>query len=92
MYRFMSSFQSWLGKPRISILSTRNVICTFGGGGLTAVTFLCKTSWKNSIVFFKSFNISESSLQNITKKQLDTKTSLYIRIIPSLVDGLSVCI
>ncbi len=69
-----------------------------GGGGLAAVTFLCKTSWKNSIVFFQSLNISESSLQNIKKKQLDTKTSLYIsiipslrkiRIIPSLVDGLS---
>ena len=28
-----------------------------GGGGLAAVTFLCKTSWKNSIVFFKSLNI-----------------------------------
>ena len=51
---------------------------------LTAVTFLCKTSWKNSIVFFESLNISESSLQNTKKKQLDTKTSLYIRIIPSL--------
>ena len=62
------------------------------------MTFLCKTLWKNSIVFFQSLNISESSLQNIKKKQLDTKTSLYIRIIPSLrririipslVDGLS---
>ncbi len=48
--------------------------------------------------FFQSLNISESSLQNIKKKQLNTKTSLYIRtipslrgvgIIPSLVDGLS---
>ena len=48
--------------------------------------------------FFESLNISESSLQNIKKKQLDTKTSLSIpiipslrriRIIPSLVDGLS---
>ncbi len=48
--------------------------------------------------FFESLNISELSLQNIKKKQLDTKTSLYIhiipslrriRIIPSLVDGLS---
>ena len=48
--------------------------------------------------FFESLNISESSLQNLKKKQLDTKTSLYIRIIPSLrqiriipslVDGLS---
>ena len=56
-----------------------------GGGGVrgfAAVTFLCETSWKNSIVFFESLNISESSLQNIKKKQLDTKTSLYIRIIP----------
>ena len=69
-----------------------------GGGGLAAVMFLCQTSWKNSIVFFESLNISQSSLQNIEKKQLDTKTSLYIRIIPSLrriritpslVDGLS---
>ena len=34
--------------------------------------------------FFESLNISESSLQNIKKKQLDTKTSLSIRIIPSL--------
>ena len=33
--------------------------------------------------FFQSLNISESSLQNIKKKQLDTKTSLYIRITPS---------
>ncbi len=32
--------------------------------------------------FSESLNISESSLQNIKKKQLDTKTSLYIRIIP----------
>jgi hypothetical protein len=33
-----------LGKPHISIFSTRNVICSFGGGGggFTAVTFLCK--------------------------------------------------
>ena len=45
-----------------------------GGGGLVAVTFLCKT-WENSIVFSKGLNISESSLQNIKKKQLDTKTS-----------------
>ena len=52
-----------------------------GGGGLAAVTSLCKT-WENSIVFFESLinNISESSLQNIKKKQLDTKTSLSIRI------------
>ncbi len=28
-----------LGKPHISILSTRNVICSFGGGGGAAVTF-----------------------------------------------------
>ena len=70
----------------------------WGGGGVAAVAFLCKTSWENSIVFFESLNISESSLQNIKKKQLDTKTSLSIRIIPSLrririipslVDGLS---
>ena len=69
------------------------------GWGLAAVTFLCKTSWKNSIVLFESLNISESSSQNIKKKQLNTKTSLSIRIypyslrririIPSLVDGLS---
>ena len=56
------------------------MICSgffFGGGGrLAAVTFLCKT-WENSIVFFESLNISESSLQNIKKKQLDEKTSLY---------------
>ncbi len=32
--------------------------------------------------FSESLNISESSLQNIKKKQLDTKTSLYTRIIP----------
>ena len=32
--------------------------------------------------FSESLNISESSLQNIKKKQLDTKTSLCIRIIP----------
>ena len=47
--------------------------------------------------FFESLNISESSLQNTKNKQLDAKTSLYIRIIPSvrrisiipsLVDGL----
>ena len=31
-----------LGKPHISIFSTRNVICSFGGGGFVAVTFLCK--------------------------------------------------
>ncbi len=69
-----------------------------GGARLAVATSLCKTSWKNSIVFFESLNISESSLQNIKKKQLDTKTSLSIRIIPSLcgirfipslVDGLS---
>ncbi len=56
------------------MLCTRNVICSFGGGGLATVTFLCKTSWKNSIVFFASLNILELSLQNIKKKQLDTKT------------------
>ncbi len=65
------------------------------------MTFLCKTSWKNSIVFFESLHISESSLQNMKKKQPDTKTSPYIRIIPSLrririipslVEGLSACI
>ena len=39
-----------------------------GGGGAAAVTFLCKTSWKNWIVVSKAFNISESSLQNIKKK------------------------
>ena len=44
------------------------------------MTVLCKTSWKSSIVFFQSLNISESSLRNIKKKQPDTKTSLYIRI------------
>ena len=38
--------------------------------GLAAVTFLCETSWKNSIVFFESLNISESSLQNIKKKKV----------------------
>jgi hypothetical protein len=42
--------------------------CWWGGGGFAAVTFLCKISWKNSIVFSKAFNISESSLQNIKKK------------------------
>ena len=75
----------------------RNAIYMFVWGveGLAAVTFLCKTSWKNSIVFFHSLNISESCLQNIKKKQLDTKTIRIIpslrriRIIPSLVDGLS---
>ena len=44
------------------MLSTRNVKCSFGagdgggggGGGVAAVTFLCKTSWKNSIVFSKA--------------------------------------
>jgi hypothetical protein len=49
---------TFLRKPHISILlflSTRNVICSFGGGGgFAAVTFLCKTSWKNSIVFSKA--------------------------------------
>ena len=71
----------------MSILCTRNVICSFGGGGLAAVTSLCKTSWKNSIVFFASLNISELSLQNIKKKQLDTKTiySLYPFIVLYLV-------
>jgi hypothetical protein len=39
-----------------------------GGGRFAAVTFLCKTSWKNSIVFSKAFKISESCLQNIIKK------------------------
>ena len=48
--------------------------------------------------FFESLTISESSMQNTKNKQLDAKTSLYIRIIPSvrrisiipsLVDGLS---
>ncbi len=74
----------------------RNAIYVrLGVEGLAAVTFLCKTSWKNSIVFFQSLNISESCLQNIKKKQLDTKTIRIIpslrriRIIPSLVDGLS---
>jgi hypothetical protein len=38
------------------------------GWGFAAVTFLCKTSLKNSIVFFESLNIWESSLQNIKKK------------------------
>ena len=42
-----------------------------GGGALATETFLFKTSWKNS----------ESSLQTIKKKQLDTKTSPHIRII-----------
>ena len=46
------------------------------------MTFFCETSWKNSIAFFESLSILESSLQNIKKKQLDTKASLYIRVIP----------
>ncbi len=46
------------------------------------MTFLCKTSWKNSIVFSKALTFrNHACLQNIKKKQLDTKTSLYIRII-----------
>ncbi len=49
----------------------------WGLGGLAAVTFLCKTSWKNSIDFFESLDILESSLQNRKKKQLDTKISLF---------------
>ena len=45
-----------LGKPHISILPTRNVNCTFGGGGggLAAVAFFCDT-WKNSIFLLKNF-------------------------------------
>ena len=40
-----------LGKRHISILSTRNVIWTLGGGGGVApVTFLGEKSWKISIV------------------------------------------
>ena len=54
----MSSIYLEQRKPHISIFSTRNVICSFGGGGggsgFAAVTFLCKTSWKNSIVFSKA--------------------------------------
>ncbi len=71
----------------VDFVHERDVICSFGGGGfpgLAAVTFLCKTSWKNSIVFFASLNISKSSLQNIKNEQLDRKTSLYPFIIPSL--------
>ena len=67
---------SVLGKPHISILSTRNVICTLeGGGGRAAVTY----HGKIRKFFSKTFNISESSLQNIKKKLLDTNTSLYIQ-------------
>ena len=71
----------------MSILCTRNVYYVRLGVGLAAVTFLCKTSWKNSIVFFASLNISELTLQNIKKKQLDTKTiySLYPFIVLYLV-------
>ena len=39
-----------LGKRHISILSTRNVMWTLGGGGLAPVTFLREKSWKISIV------------------------------------------
>jgi hypothetical protein len=48
------------------------------------VTFFCKTPWKNSIVliFESLINISESPLQNIKIKQLDTNTSQYTFVIP----------
>ena len=46
------------GKPRISIFPTKNVNFTSGGGGiLAAVTFLCDTSWENSIFLLKSFEL-----------------------------------
>jgi hypothetical protein len=66
MWTRLKSFillRKYFFQPHISILSTRNVICSFwgggggGGGGVAAVTFLCKTSWKNSIVFSKAFYI-----------------------------------
>jgi hypothetical protein len=58
---------------RISILYPWNIICSFGGGGVAALTFLCKTSWKNSILFLKAFAEYKKT------KQLDRNISLYIR-------------
>ena len=44
------------------------------GGGVAALTFLCKTSWKNSILFLKAF--AEYKKNNLIE------TSVYTFVIP----------
>ena len=49
-----------------------------GGGSFAPVTFFCKTSWKNSIVFSKALTFRNHHCK--IYKQLVTNTSLlYIR-------------
>ena len=48
----------------LSILTTRNINCTFRGAvgmGLAALTFLCDMSWENLIVLLKNMDIWEIS-------------------------------
>jgi hypothetical protein len=74
---------SQLGKPRILILSTRNVIWTFGGGRFAAVTFLCETSWKNSIVFLKALTF-RNHLSEYKKENNLIQPPVYTIVIPYL--------
>ena len=65
----------WQGKRHISILSTRNVIWTLGGGGgggrgLALVTFFGEKSWKISIVWWTFLVFWNHILTKYTKSSI----------------------
>ena len=55
-----------------------------GGGGVAAVTFLCKTSWKNSIVFSKALTFRNHLILQIEYKKENNliQTPVYTFVIP----------
>ena len=90
MVEFYIKLKLILGKPHISIFSTRNVICSFvgvgGGGGFVS----CDRRFSVNIMekfnsYFESLNISESSLQS--KKNTENnliQTPVYTFVTPYL--------
>ena len=54
-----------------------------GGGGVAALMFLCKTSWKNSIVFSKALNFGIIFAEYKKQNNL-IQTSVYTFAIPYL--------
>ena len=73
--RFQKVTKIFLKKSLTYRFCTRETSCSFwGGGGVAALTFLCKTSWKNSILFLKAF--AEYKKNNLIE------TSVYTFVIP----------
>jgi hypothetical protein len=54
------------------------------GGRVAAVTFVCKTSWKNSIVFSKALTFRNIIFAEYKKENNLIQTPVYTFVIPYL--------